>query len=386
MGGSRGSRVVAGGEYPVGTYRDALGLSAIARVGKLPPKEKRFPFEAKPKVIAAWLEDARSVLRKIAAAPPVAKPDGFVAAVERYLLARQAKQSYKGIAYLMGFWTEVFADRPDPDAITHTDVEIELNKWIVAGVALNTVHNRKSALSTFYNAKNGKRGTNPVVDVVIDPRPDNEDHSMADADFEAVLAAMPDRGRGIKGEARTDVSKTKLRLRLMREVGFPHQIIKQLAAEDFDRVGRSVRTAKRRKGRGVERRWILLTDRGYAAMVAFADAEAWGSFSNSSLWKSFQRGCAAVSLSYHAWPYRARHSFGAEAYAASGDEKMAGYLLLHSSKSGHQQVTGRYTTGGVDERTRATVEALNNRPRLVAKPDQRGSRAWQPTDNSEKTA
>jgi len=368
VGGKRGTKSAAGGDYPKGTYRDNYGLFAIPRVGKLTGKEGRFPFDTKPKVIAAWLEDARSVLRKVAAeATPEEKPDGFIAAAKRYLLARKAKASYENIEYLMGFWIEVFADRDDPDTITHTDIEIELNKWLEAGDALNTVHNRKSQLSTFYNAKNGKRGINPVVDVVIDPRPDGEDHSMSDADFEAVIAAMPDRGQGIKGEERSDVSKTKIRLRLMRETGFPHKILKQLKPEDFDRAAKCLRTAKRRKGKGVEARWIPLTDLAYAAMLAFDAAACYGTFSNSSMWKTFQRACVAVELPYHAWPYRARHTFAAAAYAESGDEKNVGHLLLHSGKSGGRQVTGRYTIGGVDERTRATIAALNNRPRLVPK-------------------
>ena len=86
---------------------------------------------------------------------------------------------------------------------------------------------------------------------------------------------MPDVGQGRKGEARDDQSKTKARLRLIAYTGLPHKQIKQLRPQDVNLRAGTLIVSARRKGKGVERRSILLTAEGLEALRHFADLECW---------------------------------------------------------------------------------------------------------------
>ena len=174
---------------------------------------------------------------------------------------------------------------------------------------------------------------------------------------------MPDVGQGRKGEARDDQSKTKARLRLIAYTGLPHKQIKQLRPQDVNLRAGTMIVSARRKGKGVERRSLLLTAEGLEALRHFADLECWGSFSNSSVWKSWRRACAAAGLTTTPRPYDLRHSFGTQMYVATGDTKAVSELMMHAPGSA---VVHRYTMGGVAPRLRLAVgafdESLAKRP------------------------
>ena len=108
---------------------------------------------------------------------------------------------------------------------------------------------------------------------------------------------------------------------------------------------------------------MLLTAEGLEALRHFADLDCWGSFSNSSVWKSWRRACQAAGLTTTPRPYDLRHSFGTQMYVATGDTKAVSELMMHAPGSA---VVHRYTMGGVAPRLRLAVgafdESLAKRP------------------------
>ena len=99
------------------------------------------------------------------------------------------------------------------------------------------------------------------------------------------------------------------------------------------------------------------------ALKHFDEADCWGKFSASSVWKSFQRACAKLGLE-DLRPYDLRHSFGSAVYAATGDPLATQQLMGHGSP----QMTARYTLSAVPDRLTAAVGAVNRwqQPEVVA--------------------
>ena len=98
-------------------------------------------------------------------------------------------------------------------------------------------------------------------------------------------------------------------------------LIKRLRPEDVNLRAGTMIVSARGKGKGVERRSVVLTAEGLEALRHFADLDCWRSFSNSSVWKSWRRACKAAGLTTTPRPCHLRHSFGTEMYVATGDTK-----------------------------------------------------------------
>jgi integrase len=386
MSGTRGTRT----RLADGIYQDAYGISACVTIGSGQDKkqrEKRYPGGTSLKTIKAWQTDTRSALQKLT---PTVERGTFAADVDRYLQARRSMPTYQERETHLALWSAEFGQRARY-TITTVEIDIVLQRWFAAGLAAGTVQKRRTALMGLWTVLDGRGAPNPVRAAFKPAAPDPEDRSLPYARIVRILDAMPNTGRANKGEKRGAVSLTKLRLAVLAYTGLPHSLIKQLTPADLDLAGARVRAGKRRKGAGVERRWLPLTAEGVAALTAFAEAGAWGDFSNSSVNSSWHRACDAAGVP-RCRPYDLRHSFAAQVYRQSGDAQATGALLMHSAKSRSELITKRYTLGGVDARLRLAASAFSagldgTGPELpAASPEMAGSRGWQPVPSTSKSA
>jgi len=99
-----------------------------------------------------------------------------------------------------------------------------------------------------------------------------------------------------------------------------------------------------------------LTDAGLTALQRFDALDCWGSFSSSSMLKSFHRACKTAKVTPEPRVYDLRHSFATETYKLTGDAKGTAHMLMHSEKS---HMMDRYTVGGVQPRALVAVDAFN---------------------------
>src|SRR4029453_2691001 len=102
------------------------------------------------------------------------------------------------------------------------------------------------------------------------------------------------------------------RLAVIAYTGLPHSLIKRLTPAMVDWQGKALNVPARRKGAGVARRTVPLSEAGLAALEQFDALDCWGRFSNSSMLKSFHRACVAAGVKPIPRVYDLRHSFATE--------------------------------------------------------------------------
>jgi integrase len=139
-------------------------------------------------------------------------------------------------------------------------------------------------------------------------------------------------------------------------VGLPQKQIAQLQPSDLRLADRELIAHPRRKGAGAAGRAIPLSDVAIAALREFAALDAFGTFQNSQLVRTFKLGAkrAGVTLPDDARPYDLRHSFLTEVYRNSGDPFAVSELGLHATL----QQTARYTKGALSERATKAIAAV----------------------------
>ena len=114
---------------------------------------------------------------------------------------------------------------------------------------------------------------------------------------------------------------------------------------------------------------LPLSHRGLEALARFAELDCWGSFSNASLSKSFQRACAKVGITGKR-AYDLRHTFGTEMYRRTRDPLVVQQLMLHRSS----ETTRRYILAAVPDVLQKAIDDVDEE--LPA-----GSLGWQsPSD------
>ena len=195
----------------------------------------------------------------------------------------------------LALWSAEFGRR-NRHTIKTVEIDAVLSRWLEAGKRPSTVRNRRTALQALWTGLDGKKAHNPVRDALMPEMPTLTARAVVYAKIEKILKAMPDVGQGRKGEARDDQSKTKARLAVIAYTGLPHKLVKQLTPDSINWRAKTVTVAKRRKGQGVEGRTLPLTPEGLKALKHFADLEAWGELSNSSMRKSWRRACQAANV------------------------------------------------------------------------------------------
>jgi integrase len=311
-----------------------------------------FPLTATTKEMQEWRKDQTAKLRTLHAKPNMGT---FAADAEKYLKAVAALTTIKERIYHIGLWVKIFGARRRA-SITSVDIRTQVEQWKLEGtLAPNTINNRLRALSNVWTVLDGKRAPNPVRDVPLVPDRELIPRALPTADIEAILAAMPDRGRptGQGKGTRPKASQTKARLRVIFRTGLAHKELMRLEPHELDLVGRTMRVKGRRKGKGTTGKTVPLFEEGVAAFGPFIALNCWGPFSASAMRKSFQRACQKLDVK-GATPYHLRHSYATEMLEKTGDVKMTQQLMRHADS----RTTLRYALGAIPTAMLAAVEKV----------------------------
>lgn len=348
-----------------------------AKGGRVAPK--RFPKDTRIATMKDWRQNERLVARATPTPTAPEPPAGFAGLALTYLQTVKAMPSIADRRHHIGLWVEVFRDGPLED-VTPARIRAQRDAWLLHGprrvlrkalgrwrwtaidapLAPGTVNRRLRALENLFTVMRPDL-PNPVRAVPECEEPEPTARGTTFDVIQEILAHMPDRTRGRKGVkgSRDEDSKTKARIAVMMYTGLaPSQLMKldeQLHVDYRTMTYLRPRRLKGRRGkRGrsrtgtVDRARPLLPQAAKALKHLFAIG-AGGTFSTSSVHKSFKRGIAAANadrLEAHRKarrrrkpelipttlrPYDVKHTFGAEAYRASKDLRAVQELLGLSS-------------------------------------------------------
>lgn len=358
-----------------GIYRDQWGIAATVKAAGA-QREKRFLPDTSLKTIKAWQDETRVALRKQA---PAGSRGTFAADAAKYLKGVTSLPTYAERVKHIDLWIAEFGNRAR-HSIKTPDVDAVLSKWLTAGLSPSTVRNRRTVLLHVWNRLDGPDVPNPVRRSLKPRMAEPEARAISYEQIGRILDAMPDVGQGVAGKARDSASKTKARLAVIAYTGLPHSLIKRLTPDSVDWRAGVITVPRRHKGKGVKSRTMQLTAAGLDALERFAELECWGSFSNSSMIKSFHRACKAAHVIPAPRVYDLRHSYATEMYSRTGDPKATAELLMHAPSS---RMMDRYTIAGVAPRLKLAVKAFN---RAVKSPKWLAETAGSGSAESEKTA
>ena len=285
---------------------------------------------------------------------------------------------------LLAHWrTSPLAGEPVGD-LKRSQIRAQLKAWSDAGRAPTTVNHRMRALAMVLRLTLGADDDDdlilPTDGIAYLPPPKGEPRGILMPILARILATMPDRGRGTKGETRPDHSETKIRLRVMSWTGLAHKSLMRLDRKRVNfREGKLFLPA-RKKGRGAEGAWVDLLPAAVDALRDYDRAGLWGKdFSRASMRKSWRRAVANTRKALVAAadesndrtlleqfdatvppncnPYDTRHSFLSDAYRQSGDIHAVKHLAQHADI----KTTERYTKAAVPERVASAIEKMRAR-------------------------
>jgi len=350
-----------------GIRRKGTGWQATVSRGHAHPRVFRFfPLDTPFSVIQAWRQDVRDearVTRKVRSTRGM-----FDADAARYLRTVTALSTYKDRVREIHLWVEAFGHRSRAD-ITAADIRAVRDAWLttpratgrvfpkskpasVKPVSGATVNKRLRALSNLYTVLDGRHAPNPVRDVPELPEPTRRIRALPYEVIAAILAALPDRGRPVKGQKRPTLSHAKLRLTVMAYTGWPPATLQQLTPADIDLELGIAHLPARRKGKGAPAVSVPLLPEAVDALRDFAAADLWGPFDARTVNRAWKRAAKTLDIT-GIRAYDLRHSFLTAVGLASKDERAVQALAQH----GDIRTTRGYTEGGVSARLDAALLA-----------------------------
>lgn len=348
-------------------YEDAIGRSAVARVGKL-AKEKRFKAGTPERTINAWLEDERAKMRR-QKARVIALRGTLAGDIGLYLAGLPDGRSKDNTRWDLGAWSASYLGQKRRNKITVSDLRSVVRDWLEADVAASTINHRRRALAQLYEALDGRGAENPVREVKRAKEVLGEPVAYPMDALTALIDGMdPTRGRNEKGRSSFNrVNLSQARLRLLLWTGMPPAGVRLLnprrVAKDLERG--ELWYPPRGKGAGAAAVLLPLFPQGRRAVELWLKAGAWGPFSEGSIRKALQRAAAAYAkqeaeagrmspVSPDITVYHLRHSHLTWLYETTGDP----YLVQLYGQHADLETTKRYTRKGVPHRAREAVARI----------------------------
>ncbi len=370
-------------DLPRGIRRTPHGYEANVGVkGRTIWKRFRFPAGTSEQQafeeIQVWRWSQKVRPAPIAPPTPIrTEGETFQQAVDRYLPAKAAMPSYKDRVRELKDWIAALGADTPRATITRVQIQSQRERWVLAGKSASWINNRLTALSNLWTVLDGRRAPNPAREVPLVDRPDPEPRGLPYELVAQIIAALPEQSRREKGKTYlTDPgqSKTKARLAVIAYTGLAHVQVKRLQPADVNLEQGWVFVRSRKKGAPGRPKGRVkpLTAEGVAALQHFADVDAWGAFSNASVWKSFQRACAALAKKPHVkrrWlkqgidlarlrPYDLRHSYASAVLAGTGNLAETQQLMAHADL----RTTMRYALAAVPAHLTAAMQRVRLSP------------------------
>lgn len=331
----------------LGIYRDKFGTAIVVSVHGKPREFRKNEHGKKYKDFTdAELRierkriDAREHLKS---ERQIVKGDTFTADVDRFLQTLSGGHRVNTAGY-MKHWTRVFADR---QRNTITELEVQTAFAAITKGASTKRHIRR-ALVNFYTTLNGVSGTNPARVLIPPPKPPEEARDIPYAMIERIFKAL-------------QPSRARARLKVLAYVGLPQKQIAQLQPSDLRLAEAELIAHPRRKGTGSHGRGLPLSPLAVEALTEFVALDAFGTFQNAQLVRTFKLGAtrAGLTLAVNARPYDLRHSFLTELARSGADIQDIATLGMHATL----EQAARYVKGAASERA---TNAIRGVPRFAA--------------------
>jgi len=296
------------GKRPKGERRHGNRIEVYVRIhGDL--RRTSFPLTSTPEQREAW-----RIAQQAAPAPP---PRGSIARdAVLYLRSVQHTPDYSNKRTYLNRWIAALGRTTPRTDVTSQQIATVLSQWQLGGMAPTTARHHRTALKHLYDFHGQRGDANPVT---ATPRPRDPEPEARAANLAHVRKVL----------AHLRPSKTRARLKVILTTGLPHAQVMQLTPADWDRPRRMLTVRRRKKGGGVAGRLLPLSDEAMAALREFAQWDAWGSFSASTMYWTVTHACTTLGLPRFR-PYDLRHLHGALIYAATGDLSTTARLLGHA--------------------------------------------------------
>ena len=242
----------------------------------------------------------------------------------RWLRTKKHTPDYPNKRTYIARWLKLLGAHTPRATITAADVETALAA-MRQEIGPTTIRHHRTALIQVWAFCDGKRAYNPAAETTRPADAEPEVRAPKLAHVLKAIHAIPSR-------------KTRARLMLILTTGLPHKQIMQLVETDWDRRAKRLRVTRRRKGKGARGRILPLSTAGMKAMQEFADAQAWGPFSPSTVYRYVKEACVKVKVPPFR-PYDLRHIHGALLYRETGDLTTTARLLGHAGTKTAERYT-----------------------------------------------
>ncbi len=353
---------VAPGIYKLGdgSFR-VVAYAGNSRVNQR-RKEKRFPSATGMREMKAWQANVRATFQR----DGIRIQRGTLAAdVPRFMQVmnkRLARPDHRDNE--IRSWLTKFGERRR-HTIDTEDVRQQVIAWEVDGLAASTINHRLSALSQLYKVLDGETSHNPVVGIKRRREPAAKPDGRSPDTIQRVFAALE---RRVTAQNRG--WRTVARLKVIALTGMRHSQVMRLAPDDVYLDHDPAYVVVVDPGKDGEPHAKPLTPDGVEAFRLFARVDAWGEFSQSSLYKSWKSACAEAEVAFFN-PYKLRHSYATALRAQGMDLADVQELMGHKSA----KTTQRYAMVA-PKKLAAAVEMLQQawHPK-TAKGGQRGGKS-----------